>query len=367
MFHRAGLPSLHGVGHGMQWGLLLLLSAALVLALEALHLSAALLLGPMLAAILVAAAEGTVRVPSWTFIGSQGVIGCMIARSLTAPILAAMFADWLLLASCALAAVAASALLGWLLARWRVLPGSTAGWGSFPGAASVMVLMADVYGADARLVAFMQYLRVVMVAAVASSVAELAAHPVMPQATGTWLDATFPAVAWWPFLATLLLALGGVVLASRLRLPAGSLLVPMVLAALLQDLDLLQIELPPWLLAACYALVGWSIGLRFTRPILLHAARALPQVFGAILALLLACGGFAAVLTLAAGIDPLTAFLATSPGGVDSIAIIAASNSVDVSFVMAMQTARFLVVLLAGPHLARFVAARSGGPGPAGR
>jgi uncharacterized membrane protein AbrB (regulator of aidB expression) len=56
-----------------------------------------------------------------------------------------------------------------------------------------------------------------------------------------------------------------------------------------------------------------------------------------------------------AGIDPLTAYLATSPGGADSVAIIAASSNVDAAFVMSMQTLRFLGVLLAGPALARFV------------
>ena len=121
---------------------------------------------------------------------------------------------------------------------------------------------------------------------------------------------------------------------------------------------LLTIELPPWLLAISYALVGWSIGLRFTRPILAHAARALPRVLAAILALIAACGGLAALLVVA-GIDPLTAYLATSPGGADSVAIIAASTPVDLPFVMAMQTARFLVVLFVGPHIARFVADRT--------
>jgi hypothetical protein len=361
MLHRAGLPSLHGVGRGKQWALLLVLSVPLALALEALHLSAALLLGPMLAAIALAAAESTVRVPPWAFIASQAVIGCMIARGLTAPVLASMLGAWPLLLASVPAVVAASALLGWLLARRRVLPGSTAVWGSFPGAASVMVLMADAHGADARLVAFMQYLRVVMVAAAASGVARLAAAPAPPAAPVPWLDAAFPAVAWDALLATLVLALGGAAVAERLRVPAGPLIAPMVLGAALQDAGALRIELPPSLLAACYAVVGWSVGLRFTRPILLHAARALPRVFGAVLALLLACGGLAAALAAAAGVDPLTAYLATSPGGVDTVAIIAASNpAVDVPFVMAVQTARFLAVLLAGPRLARFVAARAG-------
>ncbi len=56
------------------------------------------------------------------------------------------------------------------------------------------------------------------------------------------------------------------------------------------------------------------------------------------------------------GIDPLTAYLATSPGGLDLVAIIAAaSDSVDLSFVMALQGARLFFVLAFGPSLARLV------------
>jgi uncharacterized membrane protein AbrB (regulator of aidB expression) len=51
----------------------------------------------------------------------------------------------------------------------------------------------------------------------------------------------------------------------------------------------------------------------------------------------------------------LTAYLATSPGGMDSVAIIAAAAQ-HVAFVMALQSARFLVVLLVGPSVARLVA-----------
>jgi membrane AbrB-like protein len=147
---------------------------------------------------------------------------------------------------------------------------------------------------------------------------------------------------------------------SRLfKVPAGAIILPMFLGAALQDLAGLQIELPPVLLAVCYTVVGWTIGLRFTRDILLHAARALPAVLGSMLSLLAICALFAGALVLFAGVDPLSAYLATSPGGADSVAIIAASTKVDVPFVMAMQAGRFIVVLLIGPPLAKFIATRS--------
>jgi hypothetical protein len=132
----------------------------------------------------------------------------------------------------------------------------------------------------------------------------------------------------------------------------------MFVGATLHGAGLMQVELPHWLLALSYALLGWMIGLNFSREILVHALRTLPQVLLAIIALIIFCGGLALILVKALGIDPLTAYLATSPGGADSVAIIAASAKVDLSFVMALQTFRFLVILAIGPTISRFVARR---------
>ena len=142
-----------------------------------------------------------------------------------------------------------------------------------------------------------------------------------------------------------------------LRLPSPYFLGAVILGAVVHLGFGVPLQLPEWLLAVSYALIGWSIGLNFTSAILRHAARALPQIVGSIIALMAFCGGMAWLLSHELGIDPLTAYLATSPGGMDSVAIIAAaSDSVDISFVMALQSARLLVVLLFGPSLARLVA-----------
>jgi membrane AbrB-like protein len=121
----------------------------------------------------------------------------------------------------------------------------------------------------------------------------------------------------------------------------------------------IEIELPKWLLAATYALLGWSVGLHFTPASLAHAVRAIPKILFSITLLIAFCGALAYVLTRTLGIDALTAYLATSPGGtggMDSIAIIATSTHVDMPFVMALQTIRFLIIVVTGPPLARFVA-----------
>ena len=340
----------------LQWGVIGVLSLVFLTLLEACHLPAALLLAPMIAGILFSAAGGTVRVPDFFYAGAQGVVGCMIARSLPLSNLTEAAHDWPVFAAGVGSTVVVAATLGWLLTRWRVLPGTTAIWGSSPGAASSMVVMAEAFGADVRLVAFMQYLRVMCVAGTASLVASLAmtgaGHTPAPI---NW----FPPVDAMRLAATLAIAFCGAAAGKIFRVPAGALMVPLVLTSVLTWTGVLTVELPPWLLAISYALFGWSIGLRFTRDIFLHAARATPRLILAIATLIAICGGFGLILSRLAGLDPLTAYLATSPGGADSVAIIAASSKVDVPFVMTMQMVRFVVVLATGPALARFLAGKA--------
>ncbi len=341
---------------GLQWLLLILLSVLMAGIFTLARLPAALLMGPMAAAILLSTSGVSLRVPPFFHVASQAVIGTMIARILTPSILVSLRTEGGILLGVVLATVAASSFLGWLLGRLRVFQGSTAIWGLSPGAASVMMVMAEAYGADARLVAFMQYLRVAVVVTVASLVVRfrLSLPPATPGGGG-WLAS----VSLGPFGETLLVAGAGAVAGRLLKVPAGSMLVPMILGAFLQAGGFLSITLPPELLAVSYALLGWGIGLGFTRPILRHALRALPRMLLAIFALVAFSGALAFLLVTVLGMDSLTAFLATSPGGMDSVAIIAASGApVDTSFIMALQTMRFLAVLVVGPILSRFLADR---------
>ena len=350
---RGKLP-LESLPPALRWPLLIAGSLLVAAALMQARLPAALLLGPMLAAIALEAAGGGVHLPRALLYVAQAVIGCMIARALTPEILAVFAQRWPIFLGVIAAVIVAASIIGAAMTRWRILPGTTAVWGMAPGAASAIVFMAGEFGADTRLVAFMQYLRVVLVATFATLVARLWVGPHPPAAAVAW----FPPVHWVAFVQTLAIALAGGLIGRVARVPAGIFLVPMVLGAVLHSSGVVHLELPPWLLAASYACVGWSVGLGFTRDILAHAVRVLPQTLAAIAALMLFAGGLALILVEAFGVDPLTAYLATSPGGVDSVAIVAASSRVDLSFVMALQTVRFLFVLLAGPAVSRFVAAR---------
>ena len=341
--------TLQGRAAPAQWAAMLALSLAFALVFEAMRLPAALLLGPMAGAIVIGAFDGAVRIPRPPFLLAQAVVGCLMARSLSVSVFGHLAHDWPVFLTTVFSVIVASSALGWLLAYLKVMPGSVAIWGSSPGAATAMTLMSEHYGADLRLVAFMQYTRVACCALVAAIVARLFGTPAV--------QATMASQAWstQSAVAALAIALLGSFVGIRLRIPGGPLLLPMAISVVVAMTGLVSLALPTPVLVLGYAVLGWGIGMRFTPDVLRHAARAVPRVLGSILALIAICGGFGVALVALAGVDPLTAYLATSPGGADSVSIIAASTKVDMPFVLAMQVARFFLVIVVGPAQARLL------------
>ncbi len=332
-----------------------LVAAALggALALARVGTPAAWLIGPLLVAI-AAAVSGLValRVPRPAFLVAQATIGTLIANAFTPPVVASIARDWTVMLLVVATTVLAAAVAGWLLARFGSLPAATAAWGSAPGAASAMTVMSAEYGGDPRLVAFMQYLRVTLVVLSAGTVAHLLLphqHPAGALGTSSAADP----LGWGQTVAV---GAAGALLALRLRVPGGALLGPMLLGALLHGTGLLRIAVPPPALDAANTVIGLSVGLAYTRATVRYALRALPELLVSTGVLIALCAGSGALLAAGAHVDALTAYLATTPGGLDSVTIIALSSGANVPLILAIQALRMIAVILSGPPLAKLIA-----------
>ncbi len=336
-----------------QWAILILISAILISFLKYTELPAAILLGSMISGIIISIKGGTIRVPRLYFYFSQAVIGCLIAEMIIIDIFADLLRQWPMFLGIICSILLASYVLGFGISKCNLLHHTTAFWGLLPGGSSVMILMADAFGADSRLVAFMQYIRVLLVAVTASVMVHFWIHiPHTAEAITPW----FPHIHWHVFSVSLGLIALGIGVAHFTTIPAGAILAPLVIGTILHLSGAVELELPPWLLAVAYMLLGWTIGMRFTQNTLSHAMTALPQTLFAVITLMIFCGFLAYLLVVYWNVDPLTAYLATSPGGMDSVAIIAASTQADMPFVMALQTMRFLLILALGPPISRWLA-----------
>ncbi|MDF2462883.1 MAG: ammonia monooxygenase [Ramlibacter sp.] len=338
-----------------RWLQLIILSIVLAALFERIGLPASRLLGPMVAAIALTLRGSGVDAGRGAFICAQGVVGCLVGRSVPGSFLDSMSAHWSALFLGVTAVTVLAYGLGWVLSRRKTLPLAAAIWGSAPGGASAMLILAEAQGADVRLVTFMQYLRVVCVSLAAS----LVAHWSIPDGGASAAQGAAAASAllpppssWLAVAASLAVAVGGAYLGTWLRIPAGAMLVPMGAYFLLQNFANVTLELHPLMLALAYAAIGWTIGIRFDRQVLALCLGSLPMILASTLTLIVLCAAVGAALVQWAGIDPLTAYLATSPGGVDVVAIIAASTPVDLAFVVSMQVLRLLLVLATAPLVA---------------
>ena len=336
----------------LKWGLLLLLSAVTALFLGFLHLPAGWLLGPMLAGILFAITGARLQLPKIFSRLSQALLGCLIAQGMTLQILRELKGEWLLFLVVIVCVMLLSWGLGWLLALFKVVPPREAIWGSSPGAAAAMVVMAEAFDADARLVAVMQYVRVLLVVVAASLV------------TFFWIGGTgggWSLFAGWTafpplpsFLQTMLLAAAGVV--AAVIVPSAAILLPIFLGVVLNVTGVITIAVPEPFAVFSYLAIGWGVGLAFDRDALAATFHALPWIVVSNLVLILLCGGLGYIVVCRFGIDLLSAYLATSPGGANTIAAIAMTSQVNAPFIMALQVARMATTVLLGPVIARVLA-----------
>ena len=284
---------------------------------------------------------------------AQAVIGVTIGTLVQLSTLAALAEHWLPVLLVTLGTLALSLGTGWLLGRHRDLDAVTGAFALVAGGASGLVVIARQLGADERVVAVVQYLRVLLVV--------LSLPLVLQLGFGVRAAAGPAAAGTGPLWAGLALTVGcgvaGRWVGTRAHLPAASLLGPLVLAAVLSLSGLVPgVGVPGPLEDLGYAVIGLQVGLRFTRASLATVARVLPAALALIVVGLLGSAGLAWALSATTGLPLLDTYLATTPGGLYAVLAAAVGSGADATFVLSVQVLRLLVMLLAAPALASLLA-----------
>ncbi len=308
----------------------------------------------MIVAIAFAVTGIGVSLPRTALMVPQGVIGLTVGQVFTLPILAEIVHLWLPLLAVTATTVLAAGTAGWILARYSPLSAATAAWGSAPGASVTMIALSADAGADPRIVAFMQYLRVTVVVMTAALVTHLL-HVATGQPGAPAFSGTSP-FALWPFALTVVLAIAAAFAGRSSRVPGAQFLFPLIVGAAIHVTGVLPLDVTWWLLAIAYITTGWTIGLLYTRELLRFVLRLLPVLILSTGVLLALCAVSGALLVALVHVDPLTGYLATTPGGLDSVAIIALGSGSNAALVLAIQMLRLFAVVACGPPLANVIA-----------
>lgn len=338
-------------GERARWLLLLALTGLATLAIAALGVpSPALFAGLLVATVLALSGRMPERVPAAASTAALAVIGVVIGVLARPGTLGAVAQEWLPVLLVVVGTLAVSMGAGLLLGVRRDVTPLTGMLALTAGGASGLVAVSRDLGGDDRTVAVVQYLRVGMVTATMPVVAAVGFGAVAgsaPEASGS-----APFVVDIGYLAVC--AVVGTLLGRAVRVPAGALLGPMTVAIVLNLAGWSFGATPPTLLVEiAYAVIGWQAGARFTQESLRTVLGALLPATALIAGVIVACAGLGLVLSAATGTTALDGYLATTPGGVYAVLATAVSAGTDVTFVMAVQVLRVIVMLLVTPAIAR--------------
>jgi membrane AbrB-like protein len=335
---------------------LALCTAVVSLVLQVGHAPTPSLFGGLLAGAALALSGRVRSVPGPAVVRiSQAAIGVTVGSYVRPATLRGIGAHLAPILVCCLATLVLSVLSGLLLARRRDIDAPTGAFSMIAGGASGLTAVARELGADERLVAVIQYLRVVLVV----TTTPLAARLLFARGTAapTHHASVLPPLASAGALVACVLV--GLALADLVSLPAGSLLGPLACSAAASLAGLYYGGLVGTVTqAVAFAVIGAQIGLRFTPATLQVARSALPAALSLILVVMASCFGLGVLLARQAGASALDGYLATTPGGLYVVLATAASTHADVTFVVASQVLRLIVMLVSAPLLARWLAAR---------
>lgn len=335
------------------------------------------LLGPMLAGVAVSLVTGRpVQLPAAWRAGAQVVLGVAVGSRLSRDAFSGLGSDlpWLLVLVVTTAGL--SMLNGYLLSKLAGVDPATGFLGSVPGAASSMVALSADLQADARLVAVLQYLRVLLVAFLVPFLVENAAPylsppPAQPPAepavgrsavpmipgsdNGVFTDELAPTEPSDYLPTAGLLAAYGVVgwFAGRaLRLPSASFLGPFAVSGA-GSLMLGPLPFPDAVFNAALLVLGAWIGAQFDGPFVRRLGRIALIEAILIVLLVVATGLLGVAFSRLTGVPVVTALLASSPGAMEAMVALSLKLDAQTPLVVGMQMFRFLTMLLGGPWIAR--------------
>lgn len=314
--------------HMNRWLVAAPLSVALGLLFSFLGVPAAWILAGILGAGSVAlVTEEDLPVNEHLFTFARGTVGVFAAL----PLVGMNPLPYLLPGVVAGAVVIGMGFVGGLILANHGVSRETGVLSLLPGGASLMPAIARDVGADIRYVSLSQYLRLLIVSLTLPLVASQ-----FTSVTRTELDPY-----WWMWLLVPALIVGGVFAGKLLKFPNPSVFGPMALTVLVGVLVDVTIVPPRLLSIVGFLAIGWMCGGGLNVPALRRFSRLLPATLAYIAGLMLACAGMGWLMAKWLGLSFYEGYLATSPGALETVLVLATSPAV-----VALQVIRLIMVIL---------------------
>ncbi|MFA9560103.1 AbrB family transcriptional regulator [Evansella sp. AB-rgal1] len=242
-----------------------------------------------------------------------------------------------------------------LITKWIPIDKVTSVFGSIPGGLSEMVVASEALHAKSSLVAIFQTVRLITVLFTvpfiivmlfngdASLVDEIAHSSINFQLSYFWF---------------LLPIVGGVLL--RNIMPAGIVIIPLLITAVINSVITPIGNLPPTILIIAQLLVGISIGKNIFFKDLKLGGKYCFMYFALTLVLIAVSLGLGVLLSLFTTLSLATAMLSIAPGGLIEMVLVATSVGGDPAIVSSLQLIRILIIIVFVPTVLKWYFKKTG-------
>jgi membrane AbrB-like protein len=228
---------------------------------------------------------------------------------------------------------------------------TTAFFAAVPGGLSEMIILGDQRGGDPRTISLAHATRILLVVFTIPFWFRLMYGPGDGSGSAFITQPYLPEVPLAELGILAATALVGGLIGRRLPIPAGVLIVPMVLSAALHLATVSTVPPPVEIIAAAQIVLGTAIGCRFAGTAARTLGRAAVLALGALVILLLVAVAFSLGLSALTGLDAEALLLAYAPGGLAEMSLIALAQDIDPAFVSAHHITRIGLVVTLAPAL----------------
>ncbi|OIJ12869.1 hypothetical protein BKP35_09885 [Anaerobacillus arseniciselenatis] len=253
-----------------------------------------------------------------------------------------------LLMTCLL--ILASVFISILVTRWINVDKVTSVFGSIPGGLSEMVIASEALKANTSFVVIFQTVRLMTVLFIVPAVI-LYFFSGQEVATIGGVGAAFELGGWNYFWFLVPVVLG---ILFRNLIPAGIVVVPMALTALMNISGIDLASIPVIVLHAAQVAVGIGLGKNISFHDLKLGGKYCLVYFAVSLSLIVISFGLGGLLAHFTTLDLTTAILSIAPGGLIEMVLTGAMIGADPAVISALQLIRILIIIIFVPSLLKW-------------
>ncbi|WP_117169412.1 AbrB family transcriptional regulator [Paraliobacillus sediminis] len=247
--------------------------------------------------------------------------------------------------------IAISLVASYLLAKWLPIDPITSMLGSIPGGLSAIIALSDAVKGNTGLVTIFHTIRLLSVLLI---VPFAATHYFVP-VNSTVLQSNVVENQGSIWTAILYVVIYFIALAFEKRLPAGLVIIPMLLVGALQILPIQLFILPNGFYIFAQLTLGIYLGCSISLKDIQKAGKFALFYFLLSVLLIVVAGSFGYLFSMYTEVDLATAMLSFAPGGLVEMALTAQSVGSDSSIVSSLQTIRLLTIVLLVPVIIQLI------------